>query len=187
MALTSAQALILKAAINANPTWAAYPVNDDGYIDLAVILNKLVVPTFWVWSTNVDVQKVRRAITWANLTPADTPDGTQQWANRSLQCQGKQFNLQLMIPPTGELNASDITLRGGIQDALQGINSGVAGIAQGAGWSKVQLTLSRPATEGEKIFADIALGNGLTQATPANLTYEGAFSPPDIALARTSV
>jgi hypothetical protein len=184
MALTTQQLTTLKAAINANPTWAAFPNSGDGNFDLARVLSGQATPAFWVWSTTADVQSIRAAVIWANLTPADVPDGTQTWANRSLHCQGKQFNLQLLIPMTGTLNASDINLRNGVQDALTGVRSGVAGASQSAGWTAVQGTLARRATNIEQILADTTNGNGSTKPLSATMVHEGSVSDADVAAAR---
>ena len=186
MSLTPAQRATLKAAIDGNPTWAAYPLSGDGYYDLAVALSAEASPTFWVWSTNVDVHTLRAAVVWANLTPVDAPDGTQQWANRSLQCQGKQFNLQMIVPFTGSINGSDANLRTGLQDALQGVRSGAGGASQDAGWAAVRNTLARKARYVEQILADTTNGNGSTRALSATMVFEGAISPVDIAAARNS-
>jgi hypothetical protein len=186
MTLTPAQAATLKAAIDANQVWSAYPLTGDGYFDLARALSVEAAPTFWVWSRNADVQAIRAAVVWANLTPADTPDGTQQWANRSLQCQGKQFNLQMIIPFTGALDASPLTLRNGLQDALQGVRSGAGGITQDAGWAAVRNTLARKATHIEKILADTTAGDGSTRVLSATLVWEGDISAADVEFARST-
>lgn len=186
MTLTPQQAATLKAAINANPTWAAYPNTGDGWFDLAVVLNGLATPTFWVWSTNADVGVIRAAVTWANLTPADVPDGTQQWANRSLQCQGKQFNLQIILPFTGTINGADANLRAGLQDALQGVRSGAGGSSQDAGWTNVRNALARRAKYIEKILADTAAGDGSTRANAATMVFEGNVTAADVMFARAS-
>lgn len=190
MPLTTQQAATLKAAIDGNPTWAAFPLTNDGYIDLSIALNQLATPNFWVYSTAVDLQAIKDAIIWANLTPADVPDGTQAWANRSLQCQGKQFNLQLILPVTGTFDASKVNARVGLQDALQGIRSGVGGASQGAGWSAVQQVLARRATFFERIFADVTLGapvqDGSTRTLAATMVLQGAPAPADIEQARNS-
>lgn len=186
MALTTQQKTALKTAINANPTWAAYPMTGDGYFDLARALSQEASPTFWVWSTAVDVQAIRAAVVWASLTPADAPDGTQAWMNRSLQCQGKQFNLQMIVPFTGTLNASDVNLRNGLQDALQGVRSGAGGVAQDAGWAAVRNTLSRRAKFIEQILADTTSGNGSTRVLSATLVWEGDIGDADVAAARNS-
>lgn len=182
--MTPAQLATLKAAITANQTWAAYPMSGDGYFDLARALSQEAVPTFWVWSTNADVNAIRAAVVWANLTPTDAPDGTQAWANRSLQCQGKQFSLQLIIPPTGTLSAADVNLRNGLQDALQGVRSGPAGASQDAGWAAVRNTLARKAKYIEQILADTTSGNGSTRVLSATMTHEGDVSDADVAAAR---
>lgn len=189
--LTVPQLAALKAAILANSTWNAFPVSGDGYYNLAGELNLEASPAFWVWSSRVDVAAIKAAIVWANLTPADVPDGTQQWANRSLQCQGKQFNLQLILPQVGGIgsvtfNATDINLRAGLQDALTGVRSGAAGAAQSAGWTAVQNILARRAKFGEKILADTSLGDGSTRALSANLVLDGNITPEDVQAARNS-
>ncbi len=186
MTLTTQQKATLKAAINANPTWAAYPMSGDGYYDLARALSQAAAPTFWVWSTAADVQAIRAAVVWANLTPSDVPDGTQNWMNRSLQCQGKQFNLQMIIPFTGTLNASDVNLRNGLQDALQNVRSGAAGASQDAGWAAVRNTLARKAKYIEQILADTTTGNGSTRVLSATMVWEGNIGDADVAAARAA-
>ena len=186
MPMTTAQLTTLKAAINANATWSAYPMTNDGFFDLAVALSAEASPVFWVWSTNVDVQAIRAAVIGANLTPNDPPDGTQAWANRSLQCQGKQLSLQLFVPFAGTLNAADSNLRATLQDALQGVRSGTGGAAQDAGWAAVRNTLARRARYVEQILADTAAGNGSTRPLSATMAYEGTVSDADVRIARTT-
>lgn len=186
MSLTIPQLQALKAAIAATPAWAAYPNSGDGNYDLATALNAEASPAFWVWSTNSDVGVLRAAVVWANLTPSDVPDGTQVWANRSLQCQGKQFNLQMIVPFTGTINGSNANLRAGLQDALQNIKSGAGGANQDAGWSAVRNTLARKAKYAEKILADVSGGNGGTRATSATMVFEGSLTDVDIAAARAA-
>jgi hypothetical protein len=184
--MTPAQLQTLKTAINANPTWTAYPLSGDGYFDLARALSQEATPTFWVWSTTADVGAIRAAVTWANLTPSDAPDGTAQWTNRSLQCQGKQFNLQMILPFQGTVNASDANLRTGLQDALQGVRSGAGGVAQDAGWVAVRNALARKAKYIEQILADTSVGNGSTRTLSATMVHEGAVSDADVMAARAS-
>ena len=185
MPLTLAQGQALKAAITANEAWAAFPLSADGYFDLARVLDGRATPNFWVGSTNVDVQTIKDAIIWANLTPLDVPDGTQQWANRSLQCQGKQFSIQLILPTQGTYNASNANTRAGLQDALSGVRSAAGGGSQGAGWSSVQVTLARQATHFERIVANTSLGNGSTRALSATMVIEGRCDPLDVEYARS--
>jgi hypothetical protein len=186
MPLTTQQAATLKAAIDANPTWSAFPLTGDGYIDLAAALSRQASPNFWVYATDVDVQTIKDAVIWSSLTPTDAPDGTQAWTNRSLQCQGKQFNLQLILPVTGPFNASNINARAGLQDALQGVRSGAGGVVQDAGWSAVRQSLTRRASHFERMFADTANGNGSTRSLAATMVLEGAPSHADIEQARNA-
>jgi hypothetical protein len=184
--LTTAQILALKTAINADPTFAAFPLSGDGYYNLAQALSVEASPAFWVWSTTADVQLIRAAIAWANLTPTDVPDGTTIWGNRSLQCQGKQFNLQMIIPIDGTLNASDVNVRNGLQDALQNVRSGVAGASQDGGWVAVRNVLARKARYIEKILSDTTVGNGQTRPLSASLVYEGQCTDVMVIDARNS-
>lgn len=188
MPLSTQQQTALKAAILANPTWAAFPNDTDGNFNLATLLNLQAAPAFWVWSKTADLTAIKNAIIWANLTPADAPNGTQQWANNSLQCQGKQFNLQLILPQTTgfgvTFDASNDNLRLGLQDALTGVRSGVGGVSQSAGWTQVQQVLARRASEVEKLFADTTIGNGSTRPLSATLVFVGTVDANDVQLAR---
>jgi len=174
MELTANQRLALKNYINSQPALAAQPPDSTGADAIAKVLNAEATPAFYVWSTNADVGAIRAKVTWANLTPADAPDGTQAWANRSLQCQGKQFNLQLILPYAGTIDASDANLRAGLQDALTAIRSGVGGVSQSAGWAGVQGVLTRKARLIEKVLADTSGGqDGSTKALAATMAVEG--------------
>ncbi len=188
MALTPTQQTVLAAAILNTPAWAAFPNDTDGNVNLAAALNLQASPVFWVWSKNVSLTEIKDAIIWANLTPADAPDGTQAWANRSLQCQGKQFNLQLLLPQAGgfgaTVDASNVNFRAGLQDALTGVRSAAGGGSQTAGWSAVQQVLARRASEVEKLLSDPALGSGGTRATSATLVFAGVITDNDVQLAR---
>ena len=188
MALTPAQQTALAVAISTTPAWAAFPNNTDGNFNLAAVLNLQASPAFWVWSRNASLSDIKDAIIWANLTPADVPDGTQAWANRSLQCQGKQFNLQLLLPQSGgfgvTVDAGNANFRAGLQDALTGVRSGAGGAAQSAGWSAVQQVLARRASEVEKLFADTTNGSGSSRAASATLVFTGTVDANDVQLAR---
>lgn len=58
MILTTQQKAALKTAIEANPTWNAFPHNDDGNFDLAVALNQPATPTFQVWRSLVSTDEI---------------------------------------------------------------------------------------------------------------------------------
>jgi hypothetical protein len=187
--LTSAQLQTLKAAILADPTLNAFANGSDGNFDLAVKLSTtLASPTFFVYRTNVPPQEIFDQIAWANLTPNDAPDTTQQWANRSLECQGKQFNLQILVQGQTAVNAARANVRAGLQDALTNVPSGAGGSIVSAGWVGIRdNVLGRSATRIEKILATTTVQqDGSTMAKSATMTYEGTISSVDVQAARNS-
>lgn len=179
--MTPTQLATLKAYIDATPELAAIPANLDGSYAVAAAMNLDASPAFTVWRTNVPVDEITNQIAWANLTPADAPDGTQAWANRSLACQGKQFNLQLIIAGRALIPGNLANIRTGLQDALTGVPSGTGGATQAANWVGVRDALKRNATVFEKVFA---AGTG-SFASPATMALEGPVSPGDVATARS--
>ena len=181
--LTSAQKTTLKAAIDANQTWAAYPNASDGWNDLAIVLNQFTAD-FVVWATDVPVNLIFDAITWKNFTPVDTPSALDAalFTARAAQCQGQQFNLQIMVQGQTTINGSRSKIRDGLKDALQNILSGASGATKDAGWSSVQTALQRFARTGEKI---LSTGTGTAQS-PATMGFEGQLSAADVEAARTS-
>lgn len=182
MALTPAQNATLKAAILADNTLNVFPNTNDGNNDLANALKAVASPDWYVWQTAVPINDINDTITWANFTPQDAPDGTQTWANRSLACQGKQFNLQTMLVGRTSLDASKANLRSGLQDCTTGLPSGASGATKSGGWANIQLILSRKANKLEKI---LSTGTG-TQATPATMVLEGSITSDEVAAARNS-
>ena len=182
--LTPQQASTLKTAIQANATCAPmFTAGDD--VGAAVCMNTLDA-AFYVWRTDVPVQAIYDQVTWANMTPADTPDGTAIYTNRALACQGKQFNLQTILQGRQTLNATISTLRAGIQDALTALPCGAGGATVSAGWVGVRDTaLKRQARLWEKALANTAGGNGAL-ATPAVPVLEGLLQPNDIITIRAA-
>src|SRR3990170_6721184 len=180
MSLTSQQIATLKAFIDADIVLNAYPHDAEGAWAINELLKLPAVPEFKVWNTSVQTQVLFDAITWANMTPTDTPDGTQGWANRSLACQGKQFNLQTMLMGQQSINAARVNVRTGLQDALTAIPSGVGGTNKSGGWANVQIAMQRPASVLEKLFA---VGAG-TPASPATMTLETTLSYYEVQTAR---
>lgn len=175
MALSPAQLPVMKAAILAetDPTFVALRQanNENG---MAAWYNS--PSTFFVWKTSVATGDLFDAIQWANLTPGPAPDGTAQWTNRSLACQGKQFNLQTILTGRDAINPSKSRIRGGLQDALIDIPSGNNGALRTAGWDQVLLMLYRAANRVERVFAT---GAG-TELAPGLLTFEGTINAQDI-------
>jgi hypothetical protein len=188
MALTTAQVQILKADIAADPTLSAKPHNGDGAFDVAAAYNLDASPAYYVWRTEVPVNDIFDAVTWANFTPADAPDGTVAWSNRSLACQGKQFNLQTMLGGRTLVDASKTNIRAGLNDATTLLPSGAGGVTRSGGWAAILPVLSRKARRIEKLFAvDDGAGIGNTTSDPRGastnpdrMTFEGTITPADV-------
>lgn len=129
-----------------------------------------------VWRPDAPVDPIKGAVLWANLTPAEAPDGTTSWTNRALACQGKQFNLQLMLgQQSGGTVPGDLpSFRTGLQDALTNIPSGVAGAIMGGGWATVQTFLRRAGTRFEALFSTV------DGAANKSAVYGQRVSAPDV-------
>jgi hypothetical protein len=159
MILNDAQMAILATDMQAN----AASLNLGDTVGQAAFYNANAVPDYFVWNPSTSTKDVMDAITWANLTPADAPDGTAAWTNRALACQGKQFNVQTMLVGRDTIDATKANLVAGLQDALTNVPSGVSGASKSGGWANVKIALTRKATRLEKLFAT---GNG-TAANPS--------------------
>lgn len=178
-ALTDAQIAALRPVVQAEPTLAQAIATGDDYA-IAAWLNGESAPAFYVWRTSMNTQEIYDSIVWANLTPADTPDGTQLWLNRALAAQGKQFNIQTLLQGRETINPARPNVRAGLQDALTGLPTGPGGATRAAGWVALQLIMSRKANRAEKT---LATGTG-TQATPATMTFEGNVTASEASLMR---
>jgi hypothetical protein len=181
MALSTAQLATLKADILADGALNAKPNNSDGDLEVAAAYN-IVDASYEVWASTTSADIVSNGITWANLTPTDAPDSTQLWMNRSLACQGKQFNVQTMLAGRASIASGKSNIRAGLQDALTNVPSGAAGATVSAGWTGVRDSMKRLATRAEKLFAT---GSG-TFASPSDLVFEGNLSWQDVYNARSS-
>lgn len=188
MNLAPAQLATLKADILADGVLNQITRNADGFAQIADAYNVAAAGPFFVYRTNVPVQDIYDQIVWANLTPTDAPDGTQTWANRSLACQGKQFNVQIILQGQNIINAAKVNVRAGLQDALTNVPSGVAGAIVSAGWNPVRdNALARTATRLEKLFASTAGGKtGATAALAATMGAEGLVSGANVEAAFNS-
>ena len=182
MSLTTAQLVILKNAILGDSALAADVATGNQGVILDY-MNADSSPAFIVWRSSVKVEEIYDAITWSALTPTDNPDDTQAWLNRSLACQGKQFNLQTMLTGRATISGAKPAIRAGLQDALTNVPSGTGGAAVNAGWAAVKSALSRAATRAEKLYAT---GAGTT-AAPGSLVVDGKLAMYDIVQALTQV
>lgn len=186
--LTNAQALTLKANINANT--ASYP----GAIaarDASVIrafYNALAAPDYPVWQTKALVEDVHDAISWDKFTPVDSADGTAIFTSRMLAIQTKQINLQSIIFGRLTINASKVNIRSGLRDAVIALPAGAAGAAvAAAGASAVTLmtALTRKGRVGEKLlFVSLETTGTVTAAI---MGFEGDLSNDNILAALDAV
>lgn len=166
MELNPTQIATLKAAIIADPNLSAARAIHTG-VGTQMITDYLnSAGSLMVWRTSVSTSVLFDSVTWANLTPNDAPDGSQAWLCRSLACQGKQFNLQLIFGSRETIDPSKSNVRAGLQDALTNVPSGTGGTTVSAGWVGVRTAMQRPANHIEAIFAN-------TAASPASLVVEG--------------
>lgn len=176
MMLTTQQQNTLKTFIQADPTLNAFAPGADNAWAIADLLAVNANPAFQVWQSNTPASDIYDAVQWAAFTPSDAPDGTTLWANRSLACQGKQFNLQTLLSGRETISTGKANIRAGLQDALTGIPSGTNGAQSVGGWPAVKLAIQRPANVLEKLFAT---GTG-TSVNPATLVVEGRLYYQDI-------
>ena len=182
MALTPPQLATLKAFIAADPVLNGQPVDGDGLNFIADALNAQAGPAFSVWRSSTPAASLFNSITWANLTPADAPDGSALFTNRAAACRAKQGSLQILLQGQSSVASKHPNIRQGFQDALTNVPSGVAGANLGAGWATCKTAMIRTATVAEKLFAT---GTG-TPAAPADLGYEGNITANEVDTARRS-
>jgi hypothetical protein len=159
MALTNAQLLALKAAIQANtdPEFVGY--RDAGMArPMADWYNVSASPAFVVWKTRVSNDEI-----------GDAMNGTEVAGLSSLNMQRAQM---LANYSSGYQNPSRADRRA----AFDAIFSGAGGQNTRAA---LAILWRRTATRAEKLFAS---GTG-TDAAPATLSFEGSLSDYDIALA----
>jgi len=154
------------------------PRNGDTNFDIAAWYNQAASPAFYAYRRDISSQELFDKIDFAKMTPADAPDGTQTWANRSLCCQGKQFNLQLILD-RAIIDATKTQTRATLQDALTSIPSGAGGATVSA-WVPVRDSLYTAITYGEKLFAT---GTGTT-GSPATRVVYGNITAQDVDSAR---
>ena len=162
-------------------TLKALALADQTATDLIAIGNDVALAewfntptTTYVWRISVPTDEVFDAISWAALTPADTPDGATEYTNRALICMIKLASLQMLLG-RDYVSGSKATIRNGLSDLLLNVPSGVGGATQSAGWAAVKAVLSRFATRAE---AALATGAG-TQASPSLLGFDGMISTYD--------
>lgn len=173
--MTPAQYATFKAAILADPNITAL-VQQGATGQIASYYQADSV--FWVWRSTTPTGEIVDAVTWANYTPADTPDSTTLFLNRAEMCALKRDNMRAMLSADRLLTGKTAT-RSNLQDALQNVPAGSGGALLDAGWlgaGKVKATISRLANKMELVFAT---GTG-TSSNPGNLVVEGVASNDDV-------
>ncbi len=194
MPLTNTQLQALKAAIAANPTWAAVPATSGGNLTLTGLLNAPASPAFPVWRTDARVSTIIDAIDLSKYTPndaigdADTGDALHRKNGRMLTAQTKQMNLQLLLQGRETINAALVTVRAGLRDAVIALPTGAGGAATapgGASGVNVLNACTRNATEAEKILCAPSQASDTTGSVTARvLVFEGQLSVSDVEQAR---
>ncbi len=145
---------------------SAVPIrNQDGATAIANWYNQTAAPEFDVFRSNVPTDDISNQVLWANFTPstAIANDGSNSalWQACSLSCQGKQFNLQLLLPPGSMFNAGLINKRAGLNDATTNLpKADGAGGKNSGGWANILPILIRPATYAEALYAVATTGIG---------------------------
>ncbi len=175
MALTAPQRTTLKAFIDGTPEFAAYPMNQDGYLDLATRLNQAATPTtFFVWRSSVPIDEImRNGMDWTLV------DGLTVGKARIWEWLGR----------LGVIDASKVNVRAGIDEAWKGTGAALVAVR-----ANIYAHCKRPSLINgvtyapgpsvvEKLFADVTGGNGAA-ATPATLTFEGSITWQDVAHTR---
>lgn len=169
MSLTSQQLTTLKNAINANPTWQAFPIDGDGPAELAIVLNQTASPDFIVFKSSLS----RHAL----LTETSLAGTVFTWAGNGYisRSQGERDAFREMWNSTGTVDPRATNIISAILD----IFSGAGGLVNRTHFTEMS---KRKATFGEKI---LATGTG-TIISPASMGYEGNLSASDVYQARTS-
>lgn len=152
--LTPAQQATLKAYIEANKTWMAYPHNSDGAFQIAAELqgeSKYVVWRTDVTESEIIGNKSREATTW-------------DWTAFIARSVGEKSGYDLMFK-SGNVDAS----KANIKDGFSAIFPGGAGAGQR---KHIEAISKRVANILEGLFA---AGTG-SIAAPGTMTVEGSIS-----------
>lgn len=161
--LTTAQLQAIKAAIDADPTLSAQPMNLDGAFFIADELNKIASPDFYVWRTSVTQDEItQNGFTWTEV------DGITAGKARIWEW--------LFLNESRAINPSKQNVRDGIREVWKGT------AARGDVYAAVISHCYRTARRVEKI---LATGTGST-ASPALMAFEGEIDPTHVVNARGS-
>lgn len=173
---TPAQLATIKTDVLADPVLSLLAPSADNAFAIALAYQAIVNPSWYVFRTNVAKNEVMNFIVWANMTPAQgisaSGDAIHIWNAKALQTATKQMNLQNLLLTEMAINFALSNVRAGFQDALTGLPTKNDGTNQQAGWTALQLVISRAANRLEKL---LSTGIG-SQAMPATMAHEGTVS-----------
>jgi hypothetical protein len=157
--LTTAQLQTLKAAIDADGTLSAFPLNSDGSYAIAMELNKEAAPAWVVWRSAVPLDEImRNGMDWTRVDNLSVGKARiWDWLSR-----------------LGTINAAQPNVRAGIDAAWVGTAGDLAVRAA------VYTHCKRNATRAEKL---LSTGTG-SDASPATMEWEGNLTYWDVDMAR---
>jgi hypothetical protein len=159
--LTPSQLATLKAAINANSTWAAYPLTNAYAQVIADSLNATASPAYVVWRSKVTQDEIMlNGFDWArvdNLSVGKARVWEWLFDNQEKSINPSKANVRAGIDQTWTGTAQDQAVR-----------------------TAVYVHCKRNATTAEKLFAT---GSG-TDASPSLMAFEGNLTADDVAQAR---
>lgn len=156
--LTTAQLMVLKADIAADPVLSAKPNTPDEAFAIADAYNQLATPDWWMWRTRVKQ---------AEITDQSSVDSTDwSWTAFVGRTQGERDAWREMFATTGAISFARPNVRQGLQD----IFSGMSGSAQRTHLLAVG---RRKATRAEKLFGTPAPTG--TTSSPATSAFEDGF------------
>lgn len=137
-----------------------------------------------VWRSDTPVEAIINAISWTAFTPADAPDGTALFSNRTYVINIKQMNLQLMLQGRTTLDCTRPNIRGGLRDSVIAVPAGVGGAsvtAGGAGGATVLAACLRSGTRAEIALAAGTQASDTTGSVSARVpTFTGALEDGDV-------
>lgn len=161
MTLTTAQNLILKTYILADPVLLAFPNSTDGAYEMLPLLNAIANPDFIVWRTSVDPNEImKNGMDWTRVD------------NLSV---GKA-RIWDWLTKLGPFNPTKLNIRAGIDATWVGTTADLAVREQ------VYIHCKRPANLIEKLFA-VGVGSTLS---PAVMGFEGLIEYMAVYEARNS-
>lgn len=190
MALTNAEALVLKASILAqtDPAFLGYIAEGNPGM-MAEYYNS--ASSFVVWDDHANVDNIFGAVNWKRFTVADSVPASNAASEvdifkaRVLQAQSQHMSLIALLRSglVPWLNAAPAGINTGIKDALQNLPTGAGNTILDAGWVAVRASISRPASRFEALFST---GTG-TEAAPGNCARFGNILAIDIQQAQNAV